>query len=88
MSDKPKRRFDITIKIGGDTISDAVCVLDDFIRKIESGGKGCAHGGPSGGGYFDVIEDATMTHDRYISELKSHLDAKLDKTKKERETKG
>lgn len=69
----PHRRFEIVVKCGGDTHHDAVMLLEEFAQDISEGKTGCAHGGPSAGGHFDVKEHPEMTHDNYASALSEYL---------------
>ena len=70
----PTRQFELTLKIGADTMKDLVSLLDHFTGEIETGLKGCAHGGCSAGGYFNLREYFGMTHDKYVELLHTYLE--------------
>jgi hypothetical protein len=65
-----QRRFTIEIKVAGDTIEDALRLMDEFYGKIiEENIRNCVSGGATSGGYFVLTENPDMTHERYMQEL-------------------
>lgn len=65
---QPHRRYEITVKCGGDTKLDASAIFQDFSADISEGKTGCARGVPSAGGHFDVMEYPEMTHEKYVAD--------------------
>lgn len=69
MSNQPQRRFTVEIKAGADTRRELVALLHSFAQNIEDGSEFNIFGSPNEGGGFRVVEDPTMTHDRYVAAL-------------------
>lgn len=74
---KPGRRFEVTVRISGDTWPDVVQASQGILRHVEVHGPGCsmASGGYSDGYSVEVVEDPAMTHERYVTELDAYLAA-------------
>lgn len=77
----PKRRWEATIKVGGDTKPALLALLTEFSERIDeaSGKSGCAHGGVSAGGSFDLAYDSGQTHDGYVAQLHAYLEKAKEK---------
>lgn len=73
--EKPKRAFEVEIRVGGDTWEDVARHLRDLMIHIEDHGPRCSSvsGGPSVGSYVDIVERPEMTHERYHEELERYL---------------
>lgn len=67
----PRRAFDITIHLGGDTWADVVDLLRDFAAHIEEHGPECDRvtGGVASGGHVQIFRDPAMTHDAYVAAI-------------------
>jgi len=75
----PRRAFELTIKIGGDTWRDVLRDLLDTARHVEQHGPQCnsVSGGYSTNHIVDVRVDPDMTHDRYVDQLEAYLAEQL-----------
>lgn len=81
MSDAPKRKYQLTLTLGGDDIQDIVHGLEqisfDLMREanddIEAVGYHSISGGYSSGWIVDVSVDPAMNHDEYMRLLKEHV---------------
>ena len=68
-TESPKRRVTISIDVGGDTMGDAVSMLQHFMRMIEDGSPTCVTGGYDRCGTFTVIERPDVTHETFLDAL-------------------
>lgn len=75
---RPKHRYQLKLGVAGHTLKDVLMLLDEFRDSIEQGGNGCAVGGGSASGFFDIKIDETMTEERFTREYHLFLDAKKD----------
>lgn len=75
--ERPRRRFELSIEIGGDTWGDVVVDLLDLARHIERHGPECKSvmGGPSCGHIVTIVERAEMTPERYREQLDAYLES-------------
>lgn len=67
----PKRRFVLSINISGDTFADVLRELRELTPHVEEHGPACSSssgGGPSSH-WVDIVEDPTMTPERYQAEV-------------------
>lgn len=73
----PRRAFDLTISIGGNTWADVVELLRDFAAHVEEHGPECSLvlGGYVSGGYVDIRRDPAMTHDAYCAAIEQWCEA-------------
>lgn len=62
------------MKVGGDTLEDAVALVRHFLFEIDRGGRSCVTGGYSQGGVLTVIERPDVTHDTFCDALERHLE--------------
>lgn len=71
----PKRAFELTIKIGGDTWEDVIHNVRDLLPHIEEHGQSCnsVSGSPSCGHIVDIQLHPEMTHERYHEELQAYI---------------
>lgn len=71
----PKRRFEITMTVGGDTMKDAVRLIESFADGIMAGSTNQVSGGYSSGGHFKLTENPDMTHEKYAAALHDYLES-------------
>lgn len=71
---RPRRKFDVTITLGGNTRGDAASLLRHFANLIENGSDSCVTGGCSNGGILKVNVDDSMTPEKYTKELMGYLE--------------
>lgn len=78
MSDKPKRRFELTLGVSGDSWEDVVRAVEDLLPHIVAHGPKCdsVSGSPSSGHWVHVVEDPEQTHERYHQQLEEYLEKK------------
>lgn len=71
----PKRRFELTINIAGDTWEAVLHDLRDVATHIEDHGQACTSisGGYSTGHVVTVTERPEQTHEKYFAELDLYL---------------
>lgn len=80
----PVRRFQLRLTLGADDWGELVHSLDQLAFHFDTDkgvremaerltGWNGASGGPSSGYSYDIRVDPTMTHERYIQELKAYL---------------
>jgi hypothetical protein len=86
MSDKPKRKYELEIRMGADSYEDMLNDLIDWAQtmKIESPGIDYSTDGVSAGYHsshsYKIAVTPDMTHERYFEELDAWLDEqKADK---------
>lgn len=78
----PRRRYELTFKIGADTYKDMLSAMQNWLWMMERDHPDLAqnHHGVSGGysdGYsYDITVDPEMTHDRYFELVNEWLDKK------------
>lgn len=72
----PKRCYEITITVGGDTWDDAIHEVLRLAYHAKDRGPECRCfcGGGHVGGSVEVRHDPNMTHERYIAELEEYLE--------------
>ena len=72
---KPKRRFTVTIEVGGDAWIDVARSLRELLPHIEDHGPKCdsVSGGVSSGHWVHVVEDQEMTPEKYHAALDAYL---------------
>lgn len=70
----PKRRFELTIEIGADTLDDVFMLMDHFQRLMSKGSLTCCSGGASSGGSYQLDERPEQTHDKWQVELEAYLE--------------
>lgn len=75
MSEKPHRRFEVTITIGADDWTEVCRELDWLASHVAEHGVKCdsVSGGPSSGHTVHVRHEPGMTHTRYFAELDAYL---------------
>lgn len=77
MADDPRRAVVVTIRLGADSMADALSALKqihlDAILHGDRIGQ-CVSGGYSAGWIVEVDEDPSWTHDRYISAINEVID--------------
>lgn len=73
--EKPKRRFELSILISGDTWEDVKQELDRIYPHVLEHGPKCnsVSGSPSSGHVVDITERPKMTQERYIQDLEAYL---------------
>lgn len=71
----PRRAFDLTLHLGGDTWQDVVDLLRTLADHVVEHGPECdmVTGGCASGGYVQVIRDPAMTHDAYVEAVERYL---------------
>lgn len=72
--DRPRRAFELTIRVSADTWEDAVRELRSFTEHIEEHGPECEM--ISASGYVHIDHDPERTHDRYLADLAAWMTAK------------
>lgn len=73
--ERPKRRFDLQITIGGDTWEDVARACDEIVSHVAEHGPACTSvsGGPSSGWAVSVTERPEMTHEAYFAAVEKYL---------------
>lgn len=73
----PRRAFDLTLHLGGDTWQDVVELLRTLADHVVEHGPECdmVTGGCASGGHVQVIRDPAMTHDAYVAAVERYLAA-------------
>jgi hypothetical protein len=72
----PERAWVFEINAQGDTLEDALVMLEDFVRRIEEGSLSSVSGGYSMGGILTVRHNPDMTREGYHIELQKYLAAR------------
>jgi hypothetical protein len=74
----PRRRYTVIIRVSGDTPEDVGRELDELARHIPDHLPQCnsVGGGCSSGHIVEVIEDPTMTREKYFTALEAFLGAR------------
>lgn len=74
----PERAHYLEIKIGGDTIDDVRCGLEQILRDFAlQGGARCgASGSPSVGWSIEYRQNPEMTHEKYFDAIQEYRKAK------------
>lgn len=72
---KPQRRYVLKLELGADDPTDFFNSLKEITDLLKGGCAKSLHAGYSAGYHFEVTEQKTMTHDRYMAELEKYLDA-------------
>ena len=72
MADRLRRKYDITIEIGGDEWEDAQNEIERVLQHITEHGPECSlvSGGCSTSAIVTILFNPAMTHERYFEELK------------------
>lgn len=72
---RPKRAFELEIRIGGDTWEDVLAHVRDLLPHIEDHGLACnsVSGSPSAYHSVEITQRPEMTHERFIKELDEHI---------------
>jgi hypothetical protein len=67
----PKRRYEITVRVGADDWDSAMMLLRDFCEHIPEHGEKCSlvSGGPTAGGSVMIEHRPEVTHDRYFAQV-------------------
>lgn len=72
MSEKnlPRRRIVIELKLGADTLDEAIQVLDQVAFRLHEGFPiECVSGGPGSGYSLSGSDDPAITHESYFAEI-------------------
>lgn len=74
--EKPKRAFEINIRIGADSWELVKEELERVVAHVIDHGPVCdsVSGGPGGGHVVEIFVTEGMTHERYHAELDAYLD--------------
>lgn len=72
---KPHRRFEVEIRISGDSWPDVVSEARRLLEHVPEHGPNCdlVSGGYSTGSWVRVTEDQAQTHDRFVEQLDAYL---------------
>jgi len=73
---KPRRRVEVEIKIGADSIADLVRALEQISFDVDRGSRSVVSGGPNAGWHYRVDEDQTITHASYFEAVDIYLGRK------------
>lgn len=79
-TEKPKRCFEVTIKIGADSWDDVIAEIDHLHYYIEVTGPSCrsVSGSPSSNHSVSIDHQPEMTHEIYHQQLKSFIEEMRD----------
>ena len=78
---RPRRRFCISVAIGADTMQELMDSLEEIRQVIGcQGSKKGQLGGNSRGYIFEVVEDPSMTPEKYREQIKQYLAAMKQQT--------
>lgn len=74
---KPKRAYELVLRIGGDTWEGVVHQLMFCANHVQEHGPTCRSvmGGPGDNHSIEIEHSPDMTHERYHAELLRYLDA-------------
>jgi hypothetical protein len=70
---EPKRRFELTLEIGADTMEELQMLLDHFERLIAKGNIANISGGYGSGGSYRIEERPLQTHEQWQKDLDEHI---------------
>lgn len=70
---EPKRRFELKLEIGADSMGELKMLLDHFERLIDKGNVANTSGGYGCGGRFMIEERPGQTHEQWEKDLNEHL---------------
>lgn len=75
---KPSRRFEVTIRVSGDTWDGTLAEIDRLAEHVRDHGSKCdqVSGGYSTGSWVQITERPEMTHDRFVADLDAYLAAR------------
>ena len=75
---KPKRCYDITVRVGADTWEDAARELERVALHVVDHGPECnqVSGGPDSGSWVHIDHNPEMTHDRYFEDVERFKDSR------------
>lgn len=76
----PKRRYEMVLKLGSDTIEGLESALTEIQDRVRDGSTNVVSGGCSEGWNFVITETPEMTHELYVTQLKDYLAAKRHNT--------
>lgn len=82
MSDKPHRRYQLTLDIGADSYDELLYAIHAFADHMDMNYPALDHntngasGGVSTGYSYEVKVDTDMTHERWYEELQAYLKAR------------
>jgi hypothetical protein len=70
---KPRRRFELTLRVGGDDWPAVLSLLGELLDHLEERGAAadCVTGGPDHGGFVKVEESPEQTHEKYFSDIEA-----------------
>lgn len=84
--EKPKRAFEVTLKIGADSWKDVIDQVDHLGFVLEQSGPKCSSvsGGPSSNHSVEVVHNPEQTHDKYFSQLDDFLEDQREREEREK----